>query len=276
MSFRSDTEVSRVDGALVAEVCPAWEGAPQTPNGGYLAAIALRAAGLVHPELRPASLHCTFLNRANYGRAEVQLSELRASSKAVCLHVALVQASVPVLHATVWLTAASAVGYDFQSGQLPDTRSPDSCRNMLEGPIAPCWNTVEFRSPSEDPVARGPSEPFFRGWHRFKQEEGADDAFLSAGRLLFLADMRAFGPVVCQQGKNFFELPHFAATLDLHGQFFESSGPDSWLLMDAQVDAARAACLGSRVEAWSEQGRRLASFSVTNLCRPNPFLSQRR
>jgi len=277
MSFYSDTEVRDVEGTLVAEIGRAWEAAPGTPNGGYLAGIALRAAGLRRGDLRPASVHCAFLKRAAYGRAQVSVRELRQSEQSACLSISLEQAQSTILQATVWLTHPLTPGYDFQDSGFPDAPAPDGCRDVLAGvPAAPCWRDVEFLSPMPDPSSVGPKDPFFRAWHRFRNEPlEQGDAFLSAARLLFLADVRAFGPVLCQRGCSFLELPHLALTLDIYAQFHEQLAADQWLLMDATVEAARAGCVGSHVQAWSGSGRRLASCTVNNVCKPNPLLARR-
>lgn len=65
------TRVETQDGRYLAHLSEDWE--IWGPNGGYLAAIALRAAGSVAQIERPASFYCHFLSSPAF--AAVQLLE---------------------------------------------------------------------------------------------------------------------------------------------------------------------------------------------------------
>jgi acyl-CoA thioesterase len=106
MSLASDTAIVERDGALFAEVSRRWE--IWGPNGGYLAAIALRAAGLRAPAgHRPASLSCQYLKRGLFGPARLDVGTLRSGRSVSCFSVRMVQGEQVTLTAQVWTTNAA-------------------------------------------------------------------------------------------------------------------------------------------------------------------------
>ena len=74
-----DTELSGKDGHYTAELSRDWE--IWGPNGGYLSAIALRAAGAVAKIRRPASFAGQFLRVAEFGKVDVRVSVPRAGRR---------------------------------------------------------------------------------------------------------------------------------------------------------------------------------------------------
>src|SRR5580692_6612905 len=79
------------------------------PNGGYLAAIALRAAGEVAEIERPASFYCHFLSSPAFDVVELEVSVLKQGRRAESFAVQMTQEGKPILHAIV-KTAAQAPG----------------------------------------------------------------------------------------------------------------------------------------------------------------------
>ena len=76
----------------VEEVAPAGTGRASArdweiwgPNGGYLAVIALRAAGAHTPLRRPASFTCHFLGVADFDDVDLEVRSLRESKRAASL-----------------------------------------------------------------------------------------------------------------------------------------------------------------------------------------------
>ncbi len=74
------------------------------PNGGYLSAIALRAAGHAAPAgNRPASITVQYPARAEFGDAEVEVELIKGVSAAL-LAVTMRQGDRRFLTAQVWTT----------------------------------------------------------------------------------------------------------------------------------------------------------------------------
>ena len=72
------------------------------PAGGYVAAVALRAAGMATAFDRPASFACQFLSVARFEEVELRVESRRAGRRTEALRIAMAQQGVPVLDATVW------------------------------------------------------------------------------------------------------------------------------------------------------------------------------
>src|SRR5215472_8166565 len=76
-----DTRVLATEAGLHTTLSPNWQ--VMGPQGGYVAAIALRAmAGLVQPDFVPAALTAQYLAAAAAGPAEVEATLLRQGRQA--------------------------------------------------------------------------------------------------------------------------------------------------------------------------------------------------
>jgi acyl-CoA thioesterase len=103
-SFAADTEVHEEGGKLRATLSRDWE--IRGPNGGYVASIALRAAGKVAPpDHRPATFSCQYLAAGQF--ADVGVEPVRKGRNAWCLNVVLMQSGKRILQAQVWTTNKS-------------------------------------------------------------------------------------------------------------------------------------------------------------------------
>jgi hypothetical protein len=76
-----------------------------TLNGGYVAAVALRAVGAVTEQLRPATLSLQLLSGAVAGSAEVRVRSLRRARAAECLSVSVDQGGRRIVDGHAWTMA---------------------------------------------------------------------------------------------------------------------------------------------------------------------------
>ena len=100
--FEIDTRLEGVDpdgGRFQAHLSRDWE--IWGPNGGYVAAIALRAAGRVSRIPRPASFSGHFLRVATFAPADVVVVPLHRGRRSESLRVSITQDDKPVLEALV-------------------------------------------------------------------------------------------------------------------------------------------------------------------------------
>ena len=72
------------------------------PCGGYVAAIALRAAGAESPFARPASFFCHYLSVAAFEPVDLVVTPLRSGRTVLAQRVSMSQHGRPVLEAMVW------------------------------------------------------------------------------------------------------------------------------------------------------------------------------
>src|ERR1043165_1098450 len=99
MNLEEATRVEGSGGTYEAHLSREWE--IWGPNGGYLATIALRAAGRVAPIPRGAALHAHYLRAARFEAVELRCELLQAGQKAESIRVEMRQAGKLVLSALV-------------------------------------------------------------------------------------------------------------------------------------------------------------------------------
>jgi acyl-CoA thioesterase len=274
--LKDDTEPIGQDGRYRAILSPAWEGLNGIPVGGYLAAIALRAAGKACGLPRPVSFYCQFVQSPKLG-SEVQLevTTLRATKRTAALRVSLLQSSELMLEALIWASADDMTGYDFNASEPPTASKPEDWQS-IEGrtnqPLPRCMRQIETRWDHLDPGSPGAhGKAYSHAWHRFRPRDRYDDPFADASRLLLLSDIRAFGPVAFHVDVPAVQVPFFAPNIDLSVQFIRPSSHCGWLFGAARALAATQGTIATRIEFWSEQSEPLAIASSTLICRPNPF-----
>src|SRR3954453_16692570 len=88
------------DGRYRAGLARDWE--IWGPNGGYVAAVALRAAAAEVPGFRPAAFTCHFLTVGRFDTVEVEVGVARATKRAVALHLTMAQGDQVLLQAMAW------------------------------------------------------------------------------------------------------------------------------------------------------------------------------
>src|SRR5688572_4922727 len=96
-----DTTVERVgEGRYRAVLSSDWE--IWGPMGGYIASVALRAAGAESPFARPASFTCHYLGVAAFDAVDIEVTALRSARTALSQRVEITQGGKRMLEATVW------------------------------------------------------------------------------------------------------------------------------------------------------------------------------
>ena len=113
------------DGRFTAMVHADWE--IWGPCGGYVAALALRAAGAESHLARPASFFCHYLSVASFAPVDLEVTPLRAGRTVLAQRVAMSQEGRPVLDAMVW-SVGEVEGLEHEDVDPPDVPDPESCR----------------------------------------------------------------------------------------------------------------------------------------------------
>jgi acyl-CoA thioesterase len=116
-SLEADTRLEGTGDVYTATLSSDW--AIWGPNGGYVASIALRAAGRHGGRLRPASIAAHFLGVAAFGPIEVRCRILRSTRAATSTLVELVQDGKPIVAALVW-SVDDLPGLDFHTSRRPE------------------------------------------------------------------------------------------------------------------------------------------------------------
>lgn len=271
-----DTAVHRSDGdetrsTFTGDVSDDW--AIWGPMGGYVASIALRAAGVHSGRARPASMNVSFLAVADFAPVEIEVTTLRTTRVATCTRVVVRQGDRAALEATVWGTDTT----DGLTHHTPRTRpavpEPDTLPSFLDRLTAagetewyPFWNRLDYRPTQwiENWDDREPSEPEGASWYRFPAGR-YDDPWLDACRVLITTDLDAWGVAT---RPHVGELDWFAPTIELTCRFLQPATGHDWLLSWGEAPVGDRGLIGAISEIWSADGRLLATGGSTMLCRP--------
>jgi acyl-CoA thioesterase II len=270
--FVAETAVEKVgDGRYRARLHPDWM--TWGPAGGYVAAIALRAAGAATSLARPASMSCLFLNVARFEEVDLRVETLREGRRTEALRVVMTQEGRPVLDASVW-TAAESEGLEHDNTLPPDVPPPAEVPDIREReperkPLGFFQNFDRRPIDWTPPEARTPREPVMRGWYRFRPTERAADRFADATRPLMLIDFFSW-PATWPAHPSDGPSPWIAPNLDLHVRFHYDARPHDWLLCESRADLAAEGLIGTTGSVWSPDGRLLAFGSSQLFCRPRP------
>jgi len=179
------------DGRHRAVVHDDWE--IWGPCGGYVAAIALRAAGAQRPQDRPASFFCHYLSVAAFAPADLVVTPLRQGRTVAAQRVEMTQQGRPVLDAMVWSVGAVA-GLEHRDLAPPDVPDPDDVplrsRPSSADDDAPApyrfWDNFDRRDLtwSDTWPPAGPLPPTWRTWLRYRPTAVFEDPWVDAARSL--------------------------------------------------------------------------------------------
>jgi acyl-CoA thioesterase len=263
-SLEEATDLEGGDGSYSIRLSEAWE--IWGPSGGYLAAIALRAAGRCAQIPRPASFYCHFLSSPDFDDVNLTVDVLKRGRRSESLSVNMTQGGKPVLFALV-RTAADAPGYRHQEPDAPEITPPDASKpyeRTKDGkPIFKFWNNVSCRRPDAiEPI--GENAPVIREWVRFEPAARFEDPFVDAARPLILLD--TFGwPAAWQKYRG---ADYVAPNLDTSVWFHRLAPESEWLLVDHECPVADDGLLGVGGRVWDTAGRLLATGSAQLCCIP--------
>jgi acyl-CoA thioesterase-2 len=273
-----DTAVTeRGGGRYTARLSDDW--AIWGPNGGYVASVALRAAGLASGRQRPASLLGHLLGVAAFDEVEVTTVVLRRSRFATAVRVGIEQAGQPILEGLVWGVDGGGVALEHEVPTMPEVPGPEDLPSYDErvaalGDEAPpqfrFWDNLEHKPQrwhDEWPPVE-PQEPTARWWLRFRPTPVFDDAWVDACRLLIPVD--TMGWPAAHLAHAHAEPTVMAPTVDLSVRFHQPAHEDEWLLAEATSPVAAGGLVSASGRVWNRRGRLLASGGQTMLCRPAP------
>jgi acyl-CoA thioesterase-2 len=257
-----ETAVTREDdGRYSAMVHRDWE--IWGPCGGYVAAIALRAAGAESPFARPASFFCHYLSVAAFAPVDLVVTPLRAGRTVLAQRVEMTQEDRPVLQAMVW-SVGDVEGLEHQDVSPPDVADPDELSPPPETPVDPdrpqfaYWDNFDQRPvtwvkpwPPTEPI-----EPMWRTWVRYHAASADEDPWVNASRLLVVLDVGSWP--AGSRPHAYLNHSFIAPSLDLYAAFPDRGSSADWLLLDAHSPVAEGGLLSWTGRVWSRDRRLLA------------------
>jgi acyl-CoA thioesterase len=238
-------------GRYTAELDPAWD-APFGPNGGYLAAILLRAAQqeLARSELPPRIVTVHYPRPATHEPAEIAVETLRVGRRNATLQTRLIQGGKLICTALMTFSAPRPQALTL-TAPAPPAPSPDEVEEVridaVEG-TPRIFGRVQLRPCFGAPMLAGAPEAVTGGWMALRD----DDQPLDGIRLTALTDM--WWPAVFGAVRELVGAPTLELTVHLR-----STAPIS-----APILARFATCtideghLEETARLWSADGKLLA------------------
>jgi acyl-coenzyme A thioesterase PaaI-like protein len=255
-AFDVATAVRRADdGGLVTELDPGWDVGGGILNGGYLLAVAGRAAVLESPHPHPVALSAAYLRAPGAGPATLTVAPARAGRTLAHSLVTLADAGGPAL--VVQATTAT-LGDDeaVWSEPMPDAPSADDCASVAEHrhvaqPAQPLPGLAQRLHTRLDPATAGwavgqPSgEPVIRGWMRFADGRDPDPLAL----VLFADALPPTGFALGRMG--------WAPTVQLQVLVRALPAP-GWCLVEARGGEMAGGWVDEDYRIWDSTGRLVA------------------
>ena len=245
-------------------------------NGGYLAAIALRAAGVHSGRARPASISVQYLRPGRFEPMELDTRTVRGTRRADCIHVAARQGDDDILTAQVW-AVDEIEGMEHHHAPMPIDTPPEATPTVLErleaagrgdeGPPFRFWENFEARPLDwiDDWETRVAGEPQAGGWYRFTPEETSPDPWVDVCRSVILVDTFTW-PAATRAHSG--DLPYIAPSLDVNVQLLHHVSDSPWLLAVGQAPVAHRGTIGCFGRVWTPDGRLAAMGTGTCICTP--------
>jgi acyl-CoA thioesterase len=272
--LEADTRVDGHDGHYTITLSRDWE--IWGPNGGYLASVALRAAGAHSRFDRPASIVGHFLGVASFDApVEIEATKLREAKRAESIRVTVRQGPLAVFEALVWAVGdVDGLEHDFsEPPAVPDPLSLPTVPERLVAagieprPTFPFWSNFEERPVQwvDNWEQRPQQEPSFSSWFKYVPVSTFDDLWVDACRSLILIDTLGW-PAVMRYHVGDHGL--MAPSIDVAAGFHRFVPEEPWLLARAHSSSAYGGIIGGRGDVWSRDGRLLATGSCQMLCRP--------
>ncbi len=254
-AFDAATAVRRAEGGgLVADLDPGWDVGGGVLNGGYLLAVAARAAVLESPHPHPVALSASYLRAAGAGRATLTVTPGSAGRTLAHSSVVLAAGGGPCLTVQA-TTAALGDGEVSWSAPPPEIAPVEECLSaseqaagQVEMPDVGIRHRVETRL---DPATAGwvsgrPSgEPVQRAWVRFADGRDADPL-----GLITFAD--ALPPTLWALGQI-----GWAPTVQLQVLLRALPAP-GWCLAEARAGEVADGWLDEDYRIWDSTGRLVA------------------
>ncbi len=251
---------------------PDWE--IWGPNGGYLAAVAMRAAGIISGRARPASINAHFVGAGRSGDVDITTSVNRETKVGTSITVSLSQEGRPWMTALVWGVDDDLPGLQHQSAPTPDhTTDIGSLASTAElmadadGPRHPFWSNLDQRPLNwiQEWDDRAPSDPSVASWVRFVPTATFVDPWIDAARSLILIDLDSW-PAATRAHVG--ELEVYAPTIEVSARFIASTVTEPWLLSEATTPRAEGGLIAATAQIWNRNLELVALGGSTLLCRP--------
>lgn len=250
------------DGRYRATVSADWE--IWGPMGGYVASLALRAAGAATSRPLPAALSCHYLGVADFAPVDLVVTPLREGRVATSLRVEVTQGDRPILAALVW-GVEEVEGLEHDETTPPEVPGPEGLpliQELVEPGSEPpfaFWRNFDVKPLDfeRDWPPDGPRPARWAEWLRFAPTATFADPWVDAARSVVLVDLPSWP--AGHRPHAWRQEPFTAPTLDLNVAFHRPGAAEPWLLCDGAAPLSTGGLLGWTARVWSPGGTLHAS-----------------
>lgn len=220
------------------------------PNGGYLAALLLRAVRAeVADEARAArSLTVHYLRPPAEGPVEVAVTIERSGRSLTTVSARMTQDGTTIALALAALAADRDGAVGFDDAVMPEVAPPASCPPMPSALAIPMHGRYESRLAVGGPLFAEGQEAVTGGWIRLVDGEPLDELVVTA-----MTD--AWPPAVFTRSATPMAVPTIDLNVHLRQPVVE---PHAWSLVVFRSRLAAGGYVEEDGEVWSEDGRLLA------------------
>ena len=251
-----------------ATIDPGWT-IGSWPNGGYLMALATRAALMVTGQPHPLAVSSHFMAAPSTGPAELEVRPLRSGRTVSSARVTLLQQGHPCLEVLVssgWLQPGDEPAWraDSRPPRMPPAEKclPGQAEMPGSGLRVAILEHIDVRL---DPATAGwvngsPAGKLqARGWMRFRDDRPPDP-------LALLQALDALPPASAELG-----IMEWAPTLELTA-YVRGLPADGWLRCAARGRLLQGGWFDEEAEVWDERGRLVAQSRQLAGARRAPVL----
>jgi acyl-CoA thioesterase len=248
--FARDTSVRREgEGSYSATIDESWW-VVAGPNGGYVAAILVRALTAAEPRpLRSLTVH--YLRPPQAGEARVHVTTERTGRSVSYLSARLEQDARPCALALAVLATDRDGALELDDAPAPDVAQPDAIEPQPDHPDAPPFGRhFDFRPALGARPFSGASEALTGGWLRLREDPQRP---LDASLVTALTD--SWYPAAFAVATRPLAVPTLDLTVHIRAALPQPAG---WVLSRVRTRVARAGMLEEDAELWSAGGELLA------------------
>jgi acyl-CoA thioesterase len=243
------------DGRYIAALDPDWDG-PFGPNGGYIAAVLLRAGQyeLARPELPPRIINVHYLRTVGHEPARVSVHVLREGRNNATVRVAMRHEDRLTAMALITHSAArpQAMTMTQPAPTVPRPEEIDEIPVDELAQLPPSFSRLRMRPCFGAPLLSSAPDAVTGGWVSFRDDNADADAAYDAARLTALSDL--WWPAVFPAADRLYGAP----TLELSVHLRASAPVRGPILARFTTNTIAEGHLDEVGQLWSPTGQLLA------------------
>lgn len=244
------------------------------PAGGFVTALALRAAGEATDQARPVSMSSHFVRVGKYESVDLTVESIKKGRRSELLRVDMRQHDKLLFTAQVWTMPDELPGIEHDVATLTNLPAPDALPSwedlFPDEPPFDFVSRIDQRPLKTMPKPGDPArDPELTGFYRYKENPSAADPFVDAARPIILMD--TFGwlaqyPAHPEDDPS----PWIAPNIDYYYRFFRPTQHAEWLHMRVKADLATGGLMGTEGAIHDQAGRLLVTGHSQLMCLPRP------